>query len=246
MKNVMLEVNPSRDLNNAEHYQFIGSHLTHLGALGSAKLTDPKFNEIISECTAHYQVMERLLVRIRENTKSKQLAHLDHVRDVSYGAFTAALKFKSYSLVVEEQQAVAEIYALLKPHGNVARHQFDVESGTIDAIVAQLEGPKYSPLVTLLGLTPPLARLKADNNGFKELFTARTSDAIAKDTTDMREVRNHLFVAYTNLCDYAVVMARMEVSPVFDEVVTIINTIRAQYSTLVAHKQSGKKFVDNE
>lgn len=246
MKNVMLEVNPSRDLNNAEHYQFIGSHLTHLGALGITKLTDPKFNEIISECTTHYQVMERLLGRIRENTKSKQLAHLDHERDVSYGAFAAALKYKSYSLVVEEQQAVTEIYALLKPHGNVSRQHFDVESGTIDTIIAQLEGPKYSPMVALLGLTPSVVRLKADNNAFKVLFTARTSDAIAKDTTDMREVRNHLFVAYTNLCDYAAVMARMEVSPVFDEVVTIINTIRAQYSTIVAHKQSGKKFVDNE
>ena len=246
MKNVQLETNPSRDLNNMEHYQFIGSHLTHFTNLASRKAADSKFAELVTVCTNEHAVMDRVLVRIRENTKSKELARLDNVRDTSYRAFSAALTAKAYSLVPEEKQAVAELRVLLKPYGNVARLSLDVESGVIDNIVSELESPKYSSLVQLLGLTPLVERFKADNNAFKELYTARTSDAFAKDTTDMREVRNRLFVAYNNLCDYAVVMARMEVDPMFDEVVTIINTIRSQYSTIVAHKQGGKKFVDNE
>lgn len=230
MKTVNLFASPSYSLTNVQFSQFMADLLQHLGLISPTEMTDAELKMLIATLTALLGDFDKVLVKIVKSIISQEVRNFDNNRDVSFRAFRSALKTESLSTDPEVVRAVSEIEILIEPYGNVPKLVLEQETRAIDAIVAELEGPKYRPLVEKVGITSKVVRMKNDNNAFKAKYTARTSEYMEKETADNRELRTKANEVYTTLCDYATMMSHLEKGPVYDKVVSIVNTIRIQYA----------------
>lgn len=241
MKTVNFFASPSYSLTNVQFSQFIADHLQHFKLISKEEMKDEDILKLIATLTALLGDYDKVLVKVTKSAISDRLKQLDGVRDVSYRAFRSALKTESYSTDPDMVNAVHEVEALLHPYGNVAHLILEEETRAIDAIVEALEGPKYHPLIEKIGISAKVNRLKSDNEVFKSTYNARTSEYMAREAADNHALRCKVNEAYTSLSDYAVMMARLEKGPVYDRVVTIINTIRSKYAAQEQRSASHKK-----
>ena len=230
MKTVNIFASPSYSLTNVQFSQFMADHLQHLGLISKAEMTDEEIVKLVATLTALLGDYDKVLVKITKSAISQEVKQLDGNRDTSYRALKSALKTESLSTDPEIVSAVHGVEILLEPYGNVPTLALEAETRAIDAIVAALEGPTYRPLVEKVGITAKVTRLKNDNELFKAKYNARTTEYMEQETASNIELRKKVNEVYTTLCDYAVMMARLERGPVYDKVVTIANTIRSQYA----------------
>lgn len=244
MKTVNLFASPSYSLTNVQFSQFMADHLQHLGLISPSEMTDAELKMLIATLTALLGDFDKVLVKIVKSIISQEVRNFDNNRDVSFRAFRSALKTESLSTDPEVVRAVSEIEILIDPYGNVPKLVLEQETRAIDAIVAELEGPKYHPLVEKVGITSKVARMKNDNNAFKAKYSARTTEYMEKETADNRELRTKANEVYTTLCDYAAMMSHLEKGPVYDKVVSIVNTIRIQYAA--QENRMGERKVDKK
>ncbi|WP_320054550.1 DUF6261 family protein [uncultured Acetobacteroides sp.] len=230
MKTVNLFASPSHALTNVQFSQFVADHLQHLGLIKKEEMTDEEIVKLVATLTALLGSYDKVLVKITKSAISEGVRKLDTNRDISHKALKSALKTESLSTDLEVVGAVHTIETFLNPYGNVPRLSLEAETRAIDAIVAELEGTKYRPMVEKVGITAKVTRLKADNELFKAKYNTRTSEYMAQETADNIELRKQVTEVYTTLCDYAAMMARLERGPLYDKVVTIANTIRTKYA----------------
>ena len=242
MKTVNLFASPSYALTNVQFSQFMADHLQHLGLISKAEMTDEEIVALIATLTALLGDYDKVLVKITKSAISQEVKQLDVTRDISYRALKSALKTESLSTDIAVVGAVHTIETFLEPYGNVPGLSLEAETRAIDAIVVELEGPKYRPLVETVGVTAKVTRLKNDNDLFKAKYNARTSEYMEQETSDNIELRKKVNEVYTALCDYAAMKARMERGPLYDKVVTIANTIRTQYAA--QKNRSGERKTD--
>jgi hypothetical protein len=242
MKTVNIFASPSYALTNVQFSQFMADHLQHLGLISKAEMTDEELVQLIATLTALLGDYDKVLVKITKSAYSQQVKQLDMNRDVSYRALKSALKTESLSTDPEVVGAVHAIETFLDPYGNVPGLSLEAETRAIDAIVVALEGATYRPLVEKVGITAKVTRLKNDNELFKAKYNARTAEYMEQETADNAELRKKVNEVYTALCDYAAMKARLERGPVFDKVVTIVNTIRSQYAA--QKNRSGERKTD--
>jgi len=230
MKTVNLFASPSYSLTNVQFSQFMADHLYHLGLITPAEMTDAELKMLIATLTALLGDYDKVLVKITKSAISELIKKHDGNRDTSYRALKSALKTESLSTDIEVVSAVHGIETMLDTCGAVPSLALEAETRAIDAIVAELESPKFLPLVQKVGITAKVTRLKSDNNVFKTTYASRTTEYMEKETADNRELRTKANEVYTTLCDYVAMMSHLEKGPVYDKVVTIINTIRIQYA----------------
>lgn len=242
MKTVNLFASPSYSLTNVQFSQFMADHLQHLGLISKDEMTDEELVKLIATLTALLGDYDKVLVKITKSAISEEVRKLDGNRDTSHKALKSALKTESLSTDAEVVGAVHAIETFLDSYGNVPRLSLEAETRAIDAIVAALEGPTYRPLVEKVGITAKVTRLKNDNELFKAKYNARTAEYMEQETADNIDLRKKVNEMYTTLCDYAVMKARLERGPVFDKVVTIVNTIRSQYAA--QKNRSGERKTD--
>lgn len=236
MESASLASTPSFDLTNVEFYNFVTEQTSRIFGLGTL-LTDADLKMLLTECSGQSDMLQSTQNRVMKSLKSIQLPILDHGRDVCYAAVKLGVKNATYSTVDDEIRAAAGLTILLDTYGDIAHMPLDKETGAIDKLIADLEGPTYKPMVEKIGLTAKVTRLKTDNNAFKTPYDARRDDDIASDGTKAIDVRKQVNEQYQLLCDYVLLKAKLSDGVQYAESLQIINTIRKEYLDMVARSK---------
>lgn len=122
-------------------------------------------------------------------------------------------------------------------------------------IVDKLESDHYAPSVEKVGATQLVADLKAANNDFDALYTARADERYARNTSapDMKVARAAMEAAYADVADIvnALYIQSTVLAPdeeTLAEVTTIATTVNAlisQYTLVLSRRGVGKTTDDN-
>lgn len=242
MRKVKFSSSPVPFLSYMQFYQFVSTQANRILELGDTVLTDTELKQLVAVLIALSGDFNKVLLRVQKNLLSDDITKLDKARDFSISALRAAVKNAHYSTDEDVLRASAALTLLLDTYGDIAHEDLNTESATIDKLVGELEGATYKPMVTTMGISNNVLRIKTDNNTFKSLYTMRTNEESAKDATDTRELRNKVNEQYMLLCDYVLLKARMKDEAQYNLSVQIVNETRTYYNTLMAqHKTALKK-----
>lgn len=144
------------------------------------------------------------------------------------------------------------LQTLFKAYGGtrMAYQIYEKESNSIDNFVADLESDKYSDDVFLLGMGRYVARLKADNKAFKDIFADRLKGEAGKVYIDSKLAWEKLSNSYEALAGYVLFNAKLKGAGEFTAVLDVMNATRKYYANLLAiregKKKAGKKNEGNE
>lgn len=245
MRKVKFSSSPVPFLSYMQFYQFVSTQANRILELGDTVLTDTELKQLVAVLITLLGDFNKVLLRVQKNLLSDDITKLDKARDISLSALRSAIKNARYSTDEAVLRASAALTILLDTYGDIAREDLNTESATIDKLVDELEGTTYKPMVTIMGISNNVLRIKTDNNTFKSLYTVRTNEESAKDATDTRELRNKVNEQYMLLCDYVLLKARMKDEAQYNQSVQIINETRSHYSALKAQSKAAKKEDEN-
>ncbi len=237
MKKVSLLTTPAYNLGHVSFYQFVTAQASRIKALGDTVLTDADMRQMVVVLLALANDFNQVILQVQKSLKTDDVVTRDRVRDVSVAALKLGVKNATYSTVDDEIRAAAGLTILLDTYGDIAHMPLDKETGAIDKLIADLEGPTYKPMVEKIGLTAKVTRLKTDNNAFKTPYDARRDDDIASDGTKAIDVRKQVNEQYQLLCDYVLLKAKLSDGVQYAESLQIINTIRKEYLDMVARSK---------
>ncbi|WP_320051562.1 DUF6261 family protein [uncultured Acetobacteroides sp.] len=246
MKKINILVTPGPKLSNVDFYQFITSQANHIKSLGDTMLTDAELRNLVITILSFAEDFNKAILQVQKNLKSDDIATKNQVRDISISALKSWVKNATYSTDEAELRAANGLTTLLDTYGDIARMSLDKESGTIDKLVAEFEGPTYKPMVEKIGLSARLARLKADNNAFKALYEGRRAESITKDSAKAISLRRQVNEQYQILSSYVLLRAKMTDDAQYAEALQIINTIRKEYNELVARHKAALKAAEEK
>lgn len=251
MKTANLLSTPARNLGHVSFYQFVTAQASRIGALGDTVLTDADLRQLVVVLLALTNDFNQVILQVQKSLKTGDVVTRDRVRDVSVAALKSGVKNARYSTEDDEVRAATGLTILLDTYGDIAHMPLDKESGAIDKLLVDLEGPTYKPMVEKIGLTGKVTRLKNDNNAFKAPYDARRDDDIASDGVKTIDVRKQVNEQYQLLCDYVLVKAKLSDGVQYAESLQIINTIRKEYLDMVARSKGAdgedvKKAADNK
>ena len=240
MESASLASTPSFDLTNVEFYNFVTEQTSRIFGLGTL-LTDADLKILLSECSGQSDMLQTTQNRVMKSLKSIQLPILDHGRDVCYAAVKSEIRNARYSVNPDEKQAALGLTVLIDSYGDVSSLHYKVESTTLDKFLEDIAGPTYKPLADKLTLQPKLVRLRDSNDAFKTLFSSRQNDMIGADELKAIEQRKVLNKTYQMLCDFVLLKAQISPSEQYSKSLHIINSIRQEYTNMVATKVGVKK-----
>jgi hypothetical protein len=246
MKKVNMFTTPAFNLANIDFYQFVTAQATRIKALGDTVLTDADLKQLVVVLLSFAEDFNKAILQVQKSLKSEDIIAKDKTRDTSVFALKAGVNNAKYATSPEEVQAAAGISILLDTYGDIAHMPLDKESGAIDKLIAELEGPTYGPMIAKMGISSRVTRLKADNNAFKGLYDSRRNDSIGKDDVRPIELRKQVNEQYQLLCDYVQLKASMSGDAQYAQSLEIINTIRKEYNEKVARHKAALKAAEEK
>lgn len=234
-------------LGNVEFGQYIKDQINQLGLLPANTIKDATLIAALKEVNTHLAAYDKGLVKVTKNKDTDEVGVADKTRDISLTALGAAIFLGTLSNVEAELKAAANLNTLYKTYGGAAiiKLNYAKESNTIDNLIADIEGAKYSGDVALLGIGKYVARLKTDNNAFKTLFSTRLQGETGKVYTDNKASRDQLNSSYDTLTGYVLFNAKLKGGE-FVTVLDALNVTRKYYANLLAIRKGKKEAKDDK
>ena len=225
-------------LSNLEAGQLINRHLTDLGTLDAALLTDVPYNTYITALTNHSSVYTKALEQLQKNEDTKIVADADSTRDWAISAFNRSLKLYSISDDPEEVEASRRLTIIFKNFKNISKLNYEAESQAIDKLLIDLAQPEAVEKINRLAIERWVTRMKTANDAFKALFGTRIQTEAFSEVYDMKTVRTETFQTYSEYCKYVLSMAKATNGELFAKTLNLVNAARSYYADLLARRKS--------
>lgn len=223
-----------------ESAQLINRHLIDIATLDQTKLTDASLLAYLTNVTAKGAAFSKALLPIRKSDTTDKIEAADNERDTAIAALGKAINLYSTSDVAAEKEATNGLQIVFNTYHHLAAFNYEAETLGIDKLVAELQGSKYAPAITLLNLARYITRLTTANAQFKSLFGGRVIATTASEDFDSKLLRKDLFVEYTDFTDYVLSQAKAPSTKndlQFTDVLNILNTARKYYADLLAKRK---------
>ncbi len=163
-------------------------------------------------------------------SQTAMIVELDKKRDVIHSAIWHKLMANS-KFPGANQIVASELLKLFKEYGTEAlrRASYVEETGLIDSLYARLTNAENSPKVAQVSdLQDWFDALKAKNDALKSVMAEKIEDISADDKT-AGEIRSKIADEYQNLKKTLESHSFLKTDPVFDSVITDINSMIAAY-----------------
>jgi hypothetical protein len=126
---------------------------------------------------------------IGKSELTKKIIEQDRKRDNIYRGFVDSLKGAAKHFDLSHRDAANLLLNIFDHYGNIARKTLDDETAAINDLARELEQPKLTQAIALLGMNAWLNKLVEENNAFEELMKERYSETASKTSFRMRAVR---------------------------------------------------------
>ena len=233
---VILEIGRLTNLEFGQHLKSIRKNIIQLG-IGTVIVDIPLQNylNIMGEQMKDY---DRAMVYIAKSDETAKIEAADAVRDDSITAIVRHLSVFETSKDVAEKLAYASLDTLFNAYKGIQRWNFEEETNGIHNLVEDLNGIKYLPHVTLLGMGHFVTRLTDDNTAFSTLFGGRTQEVAGKEVFNAKEMRNAMKEKYKDMYEYVLSLAKVyETDVQYEKSLNVINAVRHYYATLLAKRK---------
>jgi hypothetical protein len=237
-----------RDLRNEELYGLISLVMTEF-----MKCDDPRFQttrEALAKCLS---ALNAVLERARKSPYTLRIAAADDRRDFAY----RALLERIYARYVnpEKIEAARQVDEVLSRYDNPVSLPYVQENGVILNIVEDLDTPEMRANLALLDALEWLEELRASNDAFITLFTARNEEqAAAYDSVPpgaVREARLALAGAYQACVTRINALAEVEGPEAYASMISAVNQLTRRQEGVIGvrsarHRKADEPETENE
>ncbi|MGV8091551.1 MAG: DUF6261 family protein [Mangrovibacterium sp.] len=226
-------------LNNAEYLAFMTGVRKLIDKATPEKLMVD--SETLTAFDAGLNQLTDLMIKLRGNEETAQMAELDNERDRLVRYLMVTVRYASKSPITEHQEAGAKLWLLLQPYRNMAQLPNGQETERVEGLLYDFAKPEYAPHVTALGLDVVATELSSINTQYKEMSLARTESRTVEALETGREIRLRVDEQYDRIQSLAFVAMVANPSPEADEFAAGLNQLISETKTLYRLRLSQKK-----
>jgi hypothetical protein len=139
-----------------------------------------------------------------------------------------------------EMEASRVLDILFGPFKNLAVLNYEAETIGIDKLIGELARADYGAKISLLKMERYVTRIALANDAFKALFGGRMTTVALNETYDLKSIRSDMALTYGEFCDYVLVMARVQQTPLFTTTLNLLNAARKYYADQLARRTAPK------
>lgn len=183
-------------MRNNEHYQFMVDVDNGIKKATSAAL---QLDPIYPAFTTAREKLNATLLIDQGSIITEQITALDVTRDRTWSALNERVKASLLSPIEAEVDAAKAVKRVFDLYGSVRNMSYNEESAAITNLVEDLEKTKNAADCSALGITAWVAALKQQNIDFQALLESRNVELAAKDSSDVKAVRDEIDPIYQNI-----------------------------------------------
>ena len=235
-KMALVKTSLSTHYSNSHHLQFMFNvyALVKAGDKQKLHLTDELLKSW-GDCID----METELNKVANATlHAEQMAALDRQRDTLLTNLFGVIRVQQKSPVQAVKEAAQKLDKALGVYAGIQNKAADAETAEVRGLLKDLE--RFSAELTVLGLAPVVAELKAVNEKFQTVYKERQTKAVDEKLPALKEVRTMTDAVFEVVCRYIegsyLLAATDEDRSPIERLVDQINQEADHFKT--AHKQS--------
>ncbi|MFV0592094.1 MAG: DUF6261 family protein [Draconibacterium sp.] len=183
-------------MRNNEHFQFMVDVDNGIKKATSAAL---QLDTVYPAFTSALANENTTLLIDQGSVKTEQITALDVTRDRTWSALNERVKSSLMSPIEAEVEAAKAVKRVFDLYGSVRNMSYNEESAAITNLIEDLEKTKNAADCTTLGITAWVAALKQQNIDFQSMLELRNVELAAKDSGDVKAVRDEIDPIYQNI-----------------------------------------------
>jgi len=183
-------------MRNNEHYQFMVDVDNGIKKATSAIL---QLDTVYPAFTAALAKLNATLLIDQGSVKTEQITAMDVTRDRTWSALNERVKASLLSPSSAEVDAAKVVKRIFDLYGSVRYMSYNEESAAISNLIEDLELPENAASCATLGITSWVDALKQQNIDFQALLDSRNVELAAKDSGDVKAVRDEIDPIYQNI-----------------------------------------------
>jgi len=239
MKNVLEKLTVS-SLSVSQSESLITRQLNDIATIPAANITDAPLKAYLAGLIARHANYQKAVVVYRKEEETEKVRIADERRDYDIFALGKIFAVELHSPVAAEADAAKSLTGLYQSYAGLTKREYDTETTDIKHLLADLASTKFSKHVTTLACTKYITRLKDSNTAFETLYGSRSIATAAKVHYDTKALRTDLYTYYKEFSGYVLAMANATNSPVFLQILGMINTARKHYAEMLVNNTSEK------
>lgn len=221
-------------LHNEEHHQFHSDIFKLINKFTASAL------DIDLVCQPYGVAIgkeDEVLSLIRKSIISEAMSEADRKRLAIYRGLQGIVKANINHFGTDVSQGANRLLVAIEHHGNVPKKNLTKKTDAISSIVAELSGT-FAKDVSTVGIADWVKELQARNEEFKALKDDRYSEAAAKTTFHMAEVRQEVNAAYKTIVERVNALVVINGEANYKAFITEINGRIASYSLTISQRNS--------
>ena len=238
MKNPRLRI-----MKNAQLLSFIDFTIEEIRQAGADKLGVTPYLE---DFTTQYELLSDIAFEPKALAETEKMKEADRKRDNQMRIIVGMVNLAMLSEEDETRAAAERIARLIKGSSKMPYKPKRIKSSLISATLLDLEKPGNQSSVKLLGLLPPMNKLRQYNERFNELNLQRVVRRAAKRGEQVKTCRQQIYTLYNVIMDTAFSWSIIHPSPEADLFIQHINGHIAEAKTSARRSAAQKKRGQNE
>lgn len=231
-------------LQNAEFGQLIVRFFEDFSSSSLDVNADLDFKKLYDALQLQIPTYNAALDQVKASEESKQIAALDHTRDLDVQALRYSLKPYRNSRNQAETDAYTALNLLLSEYKDVEHESYESETNKLNSLISRLQATEYAAHVTALGIEKFVTQLADSNTVFNNLFSQRSYKTSQKVVFDVKALRKSLTDDYKKMTAYISALASVKEDAYHKDILAIINNGRTYFSNVVlARRTAGKNNV---
>ena len=223
------------DLRNNENFQFHTETKALIELIGAVKLKIA--NEFNGLYIPSYGALDDALQKIKKNSFTEQRSSKDTNRDGSFRGSSDTVKAAQNHFDPTTVDAARRLRILFDTYGNVARLPLKEETAAIYNLVKDVRD-KYAADAALIGLTPWIDKLDADNRAYEALVTGGYQETASLQTEyNAKQARKLVDDGYNEMMRRINAFIIIEGEADYAEFVRLLNIQIDTYNNILASRR---------
>ena len=228
-------------LRNDEHFQF-NTHFKMLVTKHGPETL--KIQDQFEKYQAQYDKEDEGIKKIRKSAITAEMQAADKARDEIWSGMLRICSGALKDFDPDVKKAGQRLKIVFDAYGNVTIKPMNEQTSSISNILQELKSSKYAPDVAAVGIKRWVEELEARNIAFDKLMVDRFDEKTQKSDVVVKEARAALDEAYRAIVDRIHAYVLLEGKATYEQFISSLNTIIAQYADILSRRLGKKKTTD--
>ncbi|MGL4484882.1 MAG: DUF6261 family protein [Anaerovoracaceae bacterium] len=224
-------------LRNGEHFQFHTDIKNLVQKFTPEKLS---IQEAFQKYLLLYAHEDEVLEKIRKSATTAQIAEADTTRDITFKGLVEAVSTAQKHFKPEVREAARKVQILFDTYGKIADLPYNEETAKIYNLIEEMK-KEYAADIATMKLEDWVQELDKNNKQFDTLMNQRYDEQLSKATTNPREIRSQIDVAYKSMMDIVNAYAIISTEPAYKQFIQELNLRIDYYNNTLAQRRGRNK-----